>query len=162
AAARNRLAASPSVAAAVALAGLAYWGDGARAAQEAMGAASGLQRARMERRLLVLGTIGNNAPFLGLLGPGRDGVDAFEEPSRSSATASITQLAPERVMSTIAEALVATAIGLLVAIPAVAVFNYFQGLLTTALANAETLGHVLLTHIGPPALAPGRHAGRPP
>jgi len=42
---------------------------------------------------------------------------------------------------------VATAIGLLVAIPAVAVFNYFQGLMTSALENAETLGHVLLTHM---------------
>jgi hypothetical protein len=50
-------------------------------------------------------------------------------------------------MGTIAEALVATAIGLLVAIPAVAVFNYFQGLMTSALENAETLGHVLLTHM---------------
>jgi biopolymer transport protein ExbB len=50
-------------------------------------------------------------------------------------------------MTTIAEALVATAVGLLVAIPAVAVFNYFQGLLSTALANAETLGHVLLSHM---------------
>jgi biopolymer transport protein ExbB len=43
---------------------------------------------------------------------------------------------------------VATAAGLVVAIPAVAVFNYFQGLLTTTLANAETLGHVLLAHVG--------------
>jgi biopolymer transport protein ExbB len=50
-------------------------------------------------------------------------------------------------MGTIAEALVATAVGLVVAIPAVAVFNYFQGRVTAALADAETLGHVLLAHL---------------
>ena len=32
-------------------------------------------------------------------------------------------------------------------IPAVAVFNYFQGRVTAALADAETLGHVLLAHL---------------
>jgi len=56
-------------------------------------------------------------------------------------------IAPERAMGAIAEALVATAVGLVVAIPAVAVFNYFQGLLNAALANADTLGHLLLTHM---------------
>jgi biopolymer transport protein ExbB len=74
-------------------------------------------------------------------------VGAFEELGKGSLLASGAQLAPERVMSTIAEALVATALGLVVAIPAVAVFNYFQGLLATTLAGAETLGHVLLTHL---------------
>ena len=38
-------------------------------------------------------------------------------------------------------------LGLVVAIPAVALFNYFQGRLTAALHSAETLGHVLLTHV---------------
>jgi biopolymer transport protein ExbB len=145
--ARKRLAASPSAEAAVGLAGLGQWGSGAAAAQEAMAAAVGLQRARMEKRLLFLGTVGNNAPFVGLLGTVIGVVGAFEELGNASLAASATQLAPERVMSTIAEALVATAVGLVVAIPAVAVFNYFQGLLATALANAETLGHVLLTHM---------------
>jgi biopolymer transport protein ExbB len=145
--ARRRLAASPSAEAAVVLAGLGQWESGAAAAQEAMAAAAGLQRARMEKRLLFLGTVGSNAPFVGLLGTVIGVVGAFEELGNASLIASATQLAPERVMSTIAEALVATAVGLLVAIPAVAVFNYFQGLLATALANAETLGHVLLTHM---------------
>jgi biopolymer transport protein ExbB len=111
-----------------------------------MSAAQGLQRARMQRRLLFLGTVGNNAPFVGLLGTVIGVLGAFDELGRRN-VGSGAQLAPERVMSTIAEALVATAIGLLVAIPAVAVFNYFQGLMTSALENAETLGHVLLTHM---------------
>jgi biopolymer transport protein ExbB len=142
--ARKRLAASPSAEAAIGLAGLGAWHDGTSAAQEAMAAAAGLQRAHLERRLLFLGTVGNNAPFVGLLGTVIGVVGAFQELGAASPDA---QLAPERVMSTIAEALVATAVGLLVAIPAVAVFNAFQGRLTAALANAETLGHVLLSHI---------------
>jgi biopolymer transport protein ExbB len=144
--ARSRLAASPCAEAAVALAGLLQWDRGPAAMEEAMAAASGLQRARMEKRLLFLGTVGNNAPFVGLLGTVIGVVGAFEELGKGTGLASSMQLAPERVMSTIAEALVATAVGLVVAIPAVAFFNAFQGLLTGRLANAETLGHVLLAH----------------
>jgi biopolymer transport protein ExbB len=145
--ARKRLAASPSAEAVVGLAGLEQWTSGIAAAHEAMAAAAGLQRARLERRLLFLGTVGNNAPFVGLLGTVIGVVGAFEELGNVSLSAAATQLAPERVMTTIAEALVATAAGLLVAIPAVAVFNYFQGLLATSLGNADTLGHVLLSHM---------------
>jgi biopolymer transport protein ExbB len=147
--ARRRLERSPSAEAAVALAGLDQWGRGASATEQAMAAATGLERARLERRLLFLGTVGSNAPFIGLLGTVIGIVAAFEELGRSSGLrASAGALAPERVMSSIAEALVATAVGLLVAIPAVIVFNYFQGLLTATLGNAETLGHVLLAHAG--------------
>jgi biopolymer transport protein ExbB len=147
--ARKRLATSPSAEAAVGLAGLGQWHSGATAAEEAMAAAAGLQRGRMEQRLLFLGTVGSNAPFVGLLGTVIGVVGAFDELGNASlgGAASASALAPERVMSAIAEALVATAVGLLVAIPAVAVFNYFQGKMTTALANSETLGHVLLSHM---------------
>lgn len=146
-AAEARLSRSPNSESAVVLAGLAQWTRGPDAAQEAMAAASGLQRARLERRLLFLGTVGNNAPFIGLLGTVIGVLAAFDELGKSSTAATAAQLAPERVMGSIAEALVATAVGLMVAIPAVAVFNYFQTLLTSVLANAETLGHVLLTHM---------------
>jgi biopolymer transport protein ExbB len=131
----------------VALAGMDSWQSGEAAAREAMHAAAGLQRARMEKRLLFLGTVGNNAPFVGLLGTVIGVVGAFQELGNTALAPSAGELAPERVMSTIAEALVATALGLLVAIPAVAVFNYFNGLMAAALANAETLEHVLLSHM---------------
>jgi biopolymer transport protein ExbB len=145
-----RLASSRSIGAAIAAAGLAQWHRGRQAAGEAMAAAAGLERARLERRLLFLGTVGNNAPFIGLLGTVIGVVGAFDELGRANALAAGASgaLAPERVMSTIAEALVATAIGLVVAIPAVAVFNYFQGRLAAALADGDTLGHVLLAHLG--------------
>ena len=149
--AKDVLTRSRSSAAAIALAGLAERGRGAEAVREAMAAASGLERARLERRLLILGTIGNNAPFIGLLGTVIGVIRAFEELGRTSAAATASaQLAPEQVMSSIAEALVATALGLLVAIPAVAVFNYFQGLLTSTLNGADTLGHVVLAHVEAP------------
>lgn len=128
-------------------AGLAESDLGSEAAAEAMAAAMGLERKRLEGRLMVLGTIGNNAPFVGLLGTVIGVVGAFDALGKPAAGAAASAMAPERVMSTIAEALVATAVGLVVAIPAVAVFNYFQGRVTTALADAETLGHVLLAHL---------------
>jgi len=149
--AEARLARSPNAESAIVLAGLTQWQNGTAAAGEAMAAASGIQRARLERRLLFLGTVGNNAPFLGLLGTVIGVLGAFDELGKGSAAGAASALAPERVMGTIAEALVATAVGLLVAIPAVAVFNYFQGLLNAVLGNAETLGHVLLTHMQIPA-----------
>ena len=50
-------------------------------------------------------------------------------------------------MSSIAEALVATAVGLFVAIPAVAAFNYFQRKIANVLARSEALTSVLLAHL---------------
>lgn len=149
--AKKLLAESPCVESRVLTAGLDEAERGHAAAEEAMAAAMGLERKRLEQRLLFLGTVGNNAPFVGLLGTVIGVVGAFEELGKpqalTSTIASAGSLAPERVMGTIAEALVATAVGLVVAIPAVAIFNYFQGRVTSALADAETLGHVLLAHL---------------
>lgn len=148
--ARRALEASGSVEGRVVAAGLAEASLGAEAAESAMAAAIGLERARLERRLLFLGTVGNNAPFIGLLGTVIGVVGAFEalgRPQIMTEALAGSALAPERVMGTIAEALVATAVGLVVAIPAVAVFNYFQGAVTATIADAETLGNVLLSHL---------------
>jgi biopolymer transport protein ExbB len=135
----------------VVCAGLADGDLGPAAAEEAMAAAIGLERRRAERRLLILGTVGNNAPFIGLLGTVIGVVGAFDELGKpqamTSALSASSALAPERVMGTIAEALVATAVGLVVAIPAVAAFNYFQGCVSQAIQDAETLGHILLAHL---------------
>src|SRR5882724_1270034 len=93
--ARKRLDESPSAAAVVAAAGLAQWEEGAASVEEAMAVATGLQRARLERRLLFLGTVGNNAPFIGLLGTVIGVVGAFEALGSSSMTGGAgAQLAP--------------------------------------------------------------------
>ena len=55
-------------------------------------------------------------------------------------------------MAAIAEALVATAVGLLIAIPAVAMYNFYQRLSKSILANTNALSHVLLSYlVAPPA-----------
>jgi len=150
--ARRRLEASPSAEAAVVVAGVVEADLGADAAAEAMAGASALQRLKLERRLAYLGTLGNNAPFIGLLGTVIGIVGAFEELGKAGtpvagAAATASQLAPQAVMSNIAEALVATAVGLIVAIPAVFAFNTFQRLVKTTLANTEALSHILLAHL---------------
>jgi biopolymer transport protein ExbB len=147
--ARRRLEASRSAEAAVVVAGLVESERGVHAAQEAMEGASALQRIKLERRLAFLGTLGNNAPFIGLLGTVIGIVAAFDELSKvkMAAAAGATQLAPEAVMGRISEALVATAIGILIAIPAVAAFNAFTRVVRGTLANTEALGHLLLAHL---------------
>jgi biopolymer transport protein ExbB len=148
--ARRRLEQSPSAEAAVVVAGIVEADLGAEAAEEAMAGASALQKMKLEKRLAFLGTLGNNAPFIGLLGTVIGIVGAFEEFGKASSaplTAGQSQLAPQAVMQNIAEALVATAIGLLVAIPAVAAFNYFQRVVRATLANTDALAHVLLAHL---------------
>jgi biopolymer transport protein ExbB len=147
--ARRRLEESRSAEAAVVIAGLVEADRGVESAQEAMEGASALQRLKLEKRLAFLGTLGNNAPFIGLLGTVIGIVAAFDELSKvkMAASAGSTQLAPEAVMARISEALVATAIGILIAIPAVAAFNAFQRVVRGTVANTEALGHVLLAHL---------------
>jgi biopolymer transport protein ExbB len=150
--ARRRLEASPSAEAAVVVAGLVEAEQGPEAAEEAMAGASALQKLKLEKRLSYLGTLGNNAPFIGLLGTVIGIVAAFDELGRATSlgaagTGGGDSIAPQAVMLHIAEALVATAVGLVVAIPAVASFNAFQRVVKATLANTEALGHVLLAHL---------------
>ncbi|HEX4382865.1 MAG TPA: MotA/TolQ/ExbB proton channel family protein, partial [Myxococcales bacterium] len=140
---------SRSAEAAVAVAGLRHADLGPASAEKAMAGAEALQRVRLERGLAILGTVGNNAPFLGLLGTVIGVIEAFEILGRpaDAAQAAASALAPQAIMSSIAEALVATAVGLFVAIPAVAAFNYFQRRLQTTAARTEALSSVVLAHL---------------
>lgn len=147
-----RLQRSPSAEAAVVVAGLMEADRGPKAAEEAMRGASAVQRMRLEKRLAYLGTLGNNAPFIGLFGTVIGVVMAFDELGRQNAgpqaAANAASMAPQvAVMSAIAEALVATAVGLAVAIPAVAAYNYFQRRTKATLANTDTLSGVLLSYL---------------
>jgi biopolymer transport protein ExbB len=134
--------ASPSTEAAIAAAGLRQASGKVAAVSEAMESASALERMRLERGLAYLGTLGNNAPFIGLLGTVIGIVQAFDALEK---TAQVNG-ASTAVMGAIAEALVATAIGLAVAIPAVMAFNYFQRRIKGTLGRADALKHVLLAH----------------
>ena len=98
------------------------------------------QRQYLDRGLVVLGTLGNNAPFIGLFGTVLGIIQAFNDLSLNPAGGIAV------VMSGISEALVATAVGLLVAIPAVIAFNTFQRLVKGRIANADTVMRLVLTH----------------
>lgn len=103
--------------------------------------AAGLQeRARLEHRLLILGTLGNNAPFVGLFGTVLGVIKAFHDLSQSSA-------GPEVVMQGLSEALIATAVGLFVAIPCVVAYNYFQKNVRDLLSGTESLGRFVLAQV---------------
>ncbi|MCK6533729.1 MAG: MotA/TolQ/ExbB proton channel family protein [Polyangiaceae bacterium] len=146
--ARKRMESSPSAEAAVVTAGLLEADRGSKAAEQAMQGAQALQRIKLERRLAFLGTLGNNAPFIGLFGTVIGVVQAFEALSRQNQTAQTTgAMAPQEVMFAIAEALVATAVGLAVAIPAVVMYNVFQRQAKAILANTDALTRVLLSHL---------------
>ncbi len=157
-AARTLLERSPSPAAAVALAGLAEADAGLRSAEEAMAGAQVRVRLNLERYLAFLGTVGNNAPFVGLFGTVIGIIQAFDslraaetaarEAARRAASGGVGAAAAGgldtgAVMGTLAEALVATAIGLLVAIPAVAAYNFFQRKVKSIVASTDTVTHVV-------------------
>jgi biopolymer transport protein ExbB len=163
--AKRRMEQSPSAEAAVVLAGLAEAPHGPQAAEEAMNGAAALQRMKLEKRLAYLGTLGNNAPFIGLFGTVIGVVQAFDALGQAArapaAQGAAQQMAPQAVMSSIAEALVATAVGLAVAIPAVAFNNFFMRLIKSTLANTEALTRILMGHLKSQAIPAGpyRDAG---
>jgi biopolymer transport protein ExbB len=103
-----------------------------------MASAKSRLRLDMERNLGVLGTLGNNAPFIGLFGTVLGIIKAFADLSRNQAGGA------GAVMSGISEALVATAVGLMVAIPAVIAFNFFQGRVRKTLGRVDAMAHLVL------------------
>src|SRR4051812_19780547 len=120
-AASERLRRSRSVEAAVLLAGMRYVGGSADAVQDAIDGQMLRERRELERGLTYLGTLGNNAPFIGLFGTVIGVIIAFQKLGTSQAAASMGE-----VMGGIAEALVATGVGLFVALPAVVAYNITQ------------------------------------
>ncbi len=76
---------------------------------------------KLQRKLTVLGTLGSITPFIGLFGTVIGVIHAFKDLSAASASAAGASV----VAAGIAEALVNTAAGLFVAIPAVIAYNYF-------------------------------------
>jgi biopolymer transport protein ExbB len=141
AAARKRMQSSRSFEASLATAGLDSAADGAAAATERIAGEEKIARLRMERNLAFLGTVGNNAPFVGLLGTVIGIIRSFHslDQSQGKVTAGL--------MMDIGEALVATAIGIMVAIPAVAAFNYYQRVIKTRLNRGSALGSDVVSHL---------------
>jgi len=119
-------------------AGLARTADGPAAIEEVLRARTSDGKLALERRLSFLATLGNNAPFIGLLGTVLGIMHAFANLSMAGGQVSA------EVMSGISEALVSTGVGLMVALPAVIAFNYFQRIIKGRVVAAESLGGELL------------------
>ena len=101
--------------------------------ERVMQAATARELARAERGLAVLATIGSSAPFIGLFGTVWGIMNAFRSIAESRDT-NLTVVAPG-----IAEALFATALGLLAAIPAVIFYNALAGSLDRFAVRLEAL-----------------------
>jgi biopolymer transport protein ExbB len=122
-------------------AGLDAGKHGADSAEEAVMGTLIFEKAALEKRLIVLGTVGSNAPFVGLFGTVLGIIKAFHDLAENEAEAA------SAVMAGISEALVATAIGLMVAIPAVVLYNYFQRRNKGILSHTESLAHLVLARM---------------
>ena len=132
---------APAIATQVALRGLAVRNEGPTVCAETMLAERARWRRAGERNLIVLGTLGNNVPFVGLFGTVLGVIKAFDDLKVK------TTAGESAAMAGVAEALVATAVGLLVAIPAVVAFNYFGRRLRAALAGADEAAHTVLAAV---------------
>jgi biopolymer transport protein ExbB len=119
-------------------------GQGADSVEEVIAATVARERPQYERFLSFLGTLGSNAPFIGLFGTVLGIIKAFNDLGQTGAKGAAMQ---QTVMAGISEALVATAVGLAVAIPAVVAYNGLTRRLKTITSSTNALGHALVGHL---------------
>jgi biopolymer transport protein ExbB/TolQ len=127
---------------------LGFRRGGSGAFLDAVESSLAYERKQLDRGGVLLGTIGNNAPFVGLFGTVLGVIEAFSylgdrDPS-----------AMDNVMSGIAEALVATAVGIFVAIPAVVAYNLVQKRAGELESNVAALARLLSAWIQLPRATP--------
>ena len=125
----------------VTLAGLRGYEKGPESVEDLIAGALSRGKSEYERRLSILATLASNSPYIGLFGTVLGIVRSFKEMSKDIANAS------SGVMAGIAEALIATAVGLLVAIPAVVAYNVFKGMVKDAVTNTDGLTRVLMAEL---------------
>ena len=133
---------------------LGNWHLKADSLEEKLQIALSEQRLLLERNLGVLGTMGNTAPLIGLLGTVWGIMRAFHDMARSGSAG------PSVVAAGVAEALFTTAAGLLVAVPAVLLYNHFTRKITVMLTVAENHARGLRIAIDQARNAPAPQASR--
>ena len=119
----------------------AFQRGGHTAAENAIAGQMVFEKTRLDRGIIVIGTTGSNAPFLGLFGTVLGIIKAFAD------LATQTDDGAASVMAGISEALVATAIGLLVAIPAVVLYNYLKQRNKNLVSNLQSMSHLMLSRL---------------
>jgi biopolymer transport protein ExbB len=122
---------------------LQVWSRGYHAVEHVIQSSLERERQRFDRYLGFIGTLGSNAPFIGLFGTVVGIIISFQRLA-SDPKGGMAVVGPG-----IAEALVATAMGLLVAIPAVVAFNSFKGVVGKRIGNTELLGRIVMAQLKP-------------
>ncbi|HLU68314.1 MAG TPA: MotA/TolQ/ExbB proton channel family protein [Kofleriaceae bacterium] len=125
----------------VVLAGLREYSKGPESVEEALVGAETMEVQRYQKRLGFLATVGSNAPFIGLFGTVLGVIKAFAELGADFGAAG------GELMNGISEALVATGVGLLVAIPAVIAYNTFSARVKRLSASTQLLSRTLLVEL---------------
>ncbi len=97
------------------------------------------ERQNLERGLPILGTLGSTTPFVGLLGTILGIIVSFGALSSG-------MIDSQKIMYSLAEALILTAMGLAVAIPAVIAFNFYSRSLITLFREGEAIRDAIIAH----------------
>jgi biopolymer transport protein ExbB/biopolymer transport protein TolQ len=134
---------------------LKWRADGAESVEQILAKAVRQNRPQVEVGLLFLGTLGNNAPFIGLFGTVLGIMTSFRQLGSSQGASGM-----DNVMGSIGEALTATAIGILVALPAVIGYNVFQKKGADIEENAAALGNIVLASMKSGGGGQGEAAGQ--
>jgi biopolymer transport protein ExbB/TolQ len=151
-----RIGERPTVEATVIARSIGYAASGSAALNDAVDSEMAKRRKELERGLNYLGTLGSNAPFIGLFGTVIGVIEAFYYLGDTTDDSSM-----DNVMGGIAEALVATGVGLMVAIPAVVAYNYFQAKVGAIESNVGAITKQLAAQLAADGGAgPGGRGGR--
>lgn len=97
------------------------------------------KKKELEKGLPILGTLGSTTPFVGLLGTILGIIVSFGELSQGTGSTNT-------VMFSLAEALILTAVGLVVAIPAVVAYNFYGRKVRAVLAEASSLKDLYIAY----------------
>lgn len=114
--------------------------NGSKGLEELFNTVALTERPELERYLSFLATVGSNAPYIGLLGTVLGIMKAFQDLAHSP------EAGQQTVMAGISLALVATAAGLFVAIPAVISYNYFQRQVRGILQSLDSVKELCLAY----------------
>ena len=114
--------------------------NGSKGLEEVFNSYTLTEKPELERYLNFLATIGSNAPYIGLLGTVLGIMKAFNDLAQS------TEAGQQTVMAGISLALVATAAGLFVAIPAVVFYNYYQRQVKGILQSLDAVKELCLAY----------------
>ncbi len=111
------------------------------AAESAMSGTLLFEKLKMERGLILVGTVASTAAFIGLFGTVLGIIQAFHELSLESDEAA------KAVMAGISEALVSTAVALMVAIPAVVLYNLLTRWIKSQVGRIESLAGLIVARL---------------